>query len=513
LLRIVRLVSLSLDWLEANMNKRSALVLLAGIAFTACASNSSSTTGGTGGSSASGGSNGTGGTTGNGGSGGNTASGGTTGSGGNTASGGATGSGGNTASGGTTGSGGGNGTGGTNASGGTTGSGGTNASGGSTGSGGTNGKGGTTGTGGSPTGGATGTGGAAGAPATGGATGNGGSGGAASGVHVVGTQIYDGTTVIRLLGVNRPGGEYACVTSTNPWDPGDGSGNNQASITAMLSWKVNAVRIPLNEDCWLNLNGVKLGGTTYQNDIQTWVNLLLQNNVYPILDLHWTENNGAKATGQQPMPDAAHAPTFWGQVAAAYKNSPKVIFDLYNEPYPDNNMEATAAWTCWRDGGTCTGIGYQVAGMQAMLTAVRNAGATNLVLLAGIEYANDLTQWMTYKPTDPAGNIAASWHVYPNSNYTSNHTLMMDAGGVAGIVPIVATEIGGVLSGCTATSGTDDGSFITMVMSYLDGLSPPQSYVGWSWSTDDTPVLISNYNGTAVCSGPTYKAHLLATPH
>jgi hypothetical protein len=52
-----------------------------------------------------------------------------------------------------------------------------------------------------------------------------------------------------------------------------------------------------------------------------------------------------------------------------------------------------------------------------------------------------------------------------------------------------------------------------MVMSYLDGLSPPQSYVGWSWSTDDTPVLISNYNGTAVCSGPTYKAHLLATPH
>ena len=85
---------------------------------------------------------------------------------------------------------------------------------------------------------------------------------------------------------------------------------------------------------------------------------------------------------------------------------------------------------------------------------------------------------------------------------------------VAGIVPIVATEIGGVLDGsCTATSGTDSGSLITSVMSYLDGLNPPQSYVAWSWSTDDTPVLISNYNGTAVCSGPTYKAHLLATPH
>ncbi|HEY6477816.1 MAG TPA: cellulase family glycosylhydrolase [Polyangia bacterium] len=486
------------------MNKPTALFLIAGIALTACAGNSSSTPAGTGGSSASGGTTG---------SGGNAASGGTTGAGGATGSGGVKGSGGTTASGGATG------TGGTTASGGATGAGGTTASGGATGTGGTTasggatGKGGTLGTGGSPTGGATGTGGAAGATATGGATGSGGSGGAASGVHVVGTQIYDGTTAIRLMGVNRPGGEYACVTSVNPWDPGDGSGNNQASITAMLAWKVNAVRIPLNEDCWLNLNGVKLGGATYQSDIQTWVNLLLQNNIYPILDLHWTENNGAKATGQQPMPDAAHAPTFWGQVAAAYKSSPKVIFDLFNEPYPDNNMEATAAWTCWRDGGTCTGIGYQVAGMQAMLTAVRNAGASNLVVLAGIEYANDLSQWMTYKPSDPANNFAASWHVYLNSNYTSNHTLTMDAGGVAGMVPIVATEIGGVLSGCTATSGTDDGSFITMVMSYLDGLSPPQSYVGWSWSTDDTPVMISNYNGTAVCSGPTYKAHLLATPH
>jgi hypothetical protein len=485
------------------MNKRTVLVLFAGITLSACAANSSST-GGAGGSSASGG-NGSGGA----------ASGGTNGSGGGSASGGAPGSGGNTASGGTSGTGGVKGTGGASASGGASGTGGASgaggaaghaATGGSSGSGGASASGGTSGKGGAA--GATGTGGAAGAP------GSGGSGGAASGVHVVGTQIYDGNTAIRLMGVNRPGGEYACVSATNPWDPADGSGNNQATITAMQGWKINAVRIPMNEDCWLNLNGVKLGGATYQSDIQTWVNLLLANNIYPILDLHWTENNGAQANGQQPMPDAAHAPTFWGQVAAAYKDSPKVIFDLHNEPYPDNNMEATAAWTCWRDGGTCTGIGYQVAGMQSMLTAVRNAGATNLVLLAGIEYANDLSQWMTYKPTDPAGNIAASWHVYLNSNYTSNHSLKMDADAVAGIVPIVATEIGGILDGsCTATSGSDDGSFITTVMTYLDGLTPPQSYVGWSWSTDDKPVLISNYNGTAACSGTTYKAHLLATPH
>ena len=50
-----------------------------------------------------------------------------------------------------------------------------------------------------------GTSGAGGTTATGGTTGAGGSGGAASSVHVVGNQIYDGATVIRLMGVNGPG--------------------------------------------------------------------------------------------------------------------------------------------------------------------------------------------------------------------------------------------------------------------------------------------------------------------
>jgi len=79
------------------------------------------------------------------------------------------------------------------------------------------------------------------------------------------------------------------------------------------------------------------------------------------------------------------------------------------------------------------------------------------------------------------------------------------------MIPIVATEIGDA-SNCTAGS-TDTGMFISMVMAYLDGLSPPQSYLAWSWSTDDQPILISAYDGTATCGGTAYKAHLLATPH
>ena len=59
-----------------------------------------------------------------------------------------------------------------------------------------------------------------------------------------------------------------------------------------------------------------------------------------------------------------------------------MLFDLFNEPYPDaanNFQDAAAAWKCLRDGGTCTGITYPVAGTQSLVNAVRATGATNVV--------------------------------------------------------------------------------------------------------------------------------------
>jgi endoglucanase len=412
------------------------------------------------------------------------------------------------------------------------GAGGAAGSGGSAGAGGSGGSAGVGGSGGSA--GAGGPGGSAGAGGSGGSAGGGSaadagdsgsekdsasaqeSGAAASGVHAVGNQIYDGSKLIRLLGVDESGSQYACDQGTGIFDPASASAegaNTQASITAMLTWNINAVRIPLNEDCWLSHNlttkSTPFSGTTYQNAIQAYVTLLLQNGIYPILDLHFTDIAGGASSMdvQQPMPDA-NGTAFWTSVAGVFKSQDKVIFDLFNEPFPDSNMDATSAWQCWENGGsTCPGVSYPVVGMQAMLTAVRNAGATNFVVLGGLEYSNDLSQWLTYEPTDPAHNLGVSWHVYSNSNYTSNHTFSADALPVLAKVPIVATEIG---------DGEDppacNGQFIGTVMDFLDnpGSSiPPQSYLAWSWSTDNMPALLSAYPGTATCDGPTYKAHLL----
>src|SRR5438477_9827397 len=101
-------------------------------------------------------------------------------------------------------------------------------------------------------------------------------------ISVSGNHLINGSgQTIRLLGVNRSGTEYACIQG---WGLFDGP-NGATSVAAMAAWHINAVRLPLNEDCWLNINGVNptYGGTAYQSAIQSYVNLLHQYGLYAIL--------------------------------------------------------------------------------------------------------------------------------------------------------------------------------------------------------------------------------------
>ncbi len=315
-----------------------------------------------------------------------------------------------------------------------------------------------------------------------------------TGLHVAGNTIVNGSgQPVRLLGVDRSGTEYQCIHNNGIFD----GPNDAASVQAIASWHTTAVRVPLNEDCWLGINGAPAAysGTAYQQAIVAYVNLLNANGLVAILDLHWNAPGTGQATGQLQMPDADHAPAFWTSVATTFKGNNAVIFDLYNEPHD-------VSWPCWRDGGTCSGVGYAVAGMQSLVTVVRNTGATNVLMLGGLAYSNDLSQWLAYKPNDPLGNLAASWHVY-NFN-ACNNTGCYDSqvAPVAQQVPLVAGEIG----------ENDCGhGFIDTLMAWLDAHGG--GYLGWAWDTFDCggfPALISSYDGTPTAFGIGFRDHLAA---
>ena len=205
-----------------------------------------------------------------------------------------------------------------------------------------------------------------------------------------------------LHGVNRSSTVYPCIQG---WGLFDGPSDN-ASAAAIASWHTNAARLQLNEDCWLGINGVNpaYGGANYQAAIGNYVNLLQQNGLYVILSLAWNAPGTTASNGQQVMADADHAPAFWRSVATAFRYDPGVVFDLYNEPHD-------ISWDCWLNGCTTSG-GWQAAGMQTLVNAVRMAGATQPLLLSGVGWGNDLTQWLGSRPNDPANALVASFHEY-----------------------------------------------------------------------------------------------------
>ncbi|MEV7241870.1 cellulose binding domain-containing protein [Streptomyces sp. NPDC093248] len=335
--------------------------------------------------------------------------------------------------------------------------------------------------------------------------------GTAPALHVSGTKLVDAAgRTRRLLGVNRSGGEFMCVQGRGIWDgPVD-----DAAIAAIAGWKADAVRIPLNEECWLGLSNVdpRYGGANYINAVKDLVARVEAHGMTPIVEMHWSHGqytgnsagcSDVHATCQKPMPDMAYAPSFWASVASTFKDDEAAVFDLFNEPYPDRAASGTTdAWKCWRDGGTCPGISYEVAGMQDLVDSIRGAGAKNVVMAGGLAYSNDLSQWLTYRPDDPAGNLAAAYHVYNFNTCASESCWNSTLAPVAAKVPLIAGEIG---------ENTCSHGFTDQVMKWFDDRN--LSYLGWTWNTWDCssgPSLISSYDGTPTAYGAGLRDHLRA---
>jgi hypothetical protein len=314
----------------------------------------------------------------------------------------------------------------------------------------------------------------------------------------------------RLLGVSRSSGEFACVQGKGLWDSGP---VDQASVDAMKTWNIRAVRIPLNEECWLGVNGSP-SGATYQQGVEDYVDLLVANGINVILDLHWTW--GAYTTGpdwhctdehatcQKPVPDARYAPQFWTGVANAFKGNDAVVFDLFNEPYPEiaSDWNKTLGWQCLRDGGTCTGIPYEVAGMQDLVDAVRATGATNMLMVSGLEWTNDMREWLAYKPTDPLNNIAASWHAYSFNACANESCWDSQIAPLAQQVPVVLGEFG------QDNCGFD---YMQRLVTWADAQG--LGYLAWTWNPwgcTSGAVLIKDWSGTPEPGiGEGFKTHLL----
>ncbi len=196
---------------------------------------------------------------------------------------------------------------------------------------------------------------------------------APGGYYVSGNSVCTASGAVHLFhGVDRPSLE---------WSP-TGQQLSAADFQLMATWKANVVRIALNQDFWIAES--PLANADYPATVDAAVKWAEEAGMDVILDLHWSDAGtlgSCKSNCQQLMADT-NSIGFWADVASRYKDDGRVLFELYNEPHD-------VPWNVWKSGGKTSG-GWTAAGMQQLYDAVRGAGAENLVVIGGLNYAFDL---------------------------------------------------------------------------------------------------------------------------
>jgi endoglucanase len=271
------------------------------------------------------------------------------------------------------------------------------------------------------------------------------------------------------------------------------------SITAMKAWQINTVRVPLNEDCWLGINGVSpaFSGAAYRLAIEAYVAQLNAAGLYVILDVHWNAPGAEQASSQQNMLDASHGYTLWHSIATAFKTHPAVLFDLYNEPH---SLRGTPEdqWRCWAEG--CS----EYAGMSGLVATVRATGARNVILLGGLGWAAENAGWLQHEPHDPLHQLAATFHVYDGHSLCTTETCWSRTLlPISAQVPLIADEFGEMRCGDPSSI-----AWLDQWMSYAT--THGFSMLAWTWDAKQGecaqgPLLITSYAGSPTPYGVAVK--------
>lgn len=320
-------------------------------------------------------------------------------------------------------------------------------------------------------------------------------------LHVVGNQIETAAGCpIRLVGV-----DVDCLE----WNAQGINSGTQPILSsveeAVSAWHANFVRIPIDQDWWdgnAQSSRGSVNQATYQGLVTAIVNYCQSANVYCDIDLQWS-GDGATGTAiqQYSMPDE-NSLTFWTSVATLYKNNTSVLFDMFNEPYPNGNSDNATAWSLWKSGGTTTDSpSFTTPGLQEILATIRATGALNICIAGGLEYSFDF-QGIT-PLTDPgnggnAGNgIVYAAHIYNNNGNDTAAGWNSDIVPALSYGPVEIEEFG------NSANTTDNGTFVNSVLAWMDG-GNSSSYdfggMAWNFGVAASPYLLTSFTGYTTTS-------------
>jgi hypothetical protein len=264
---------------------------------------------------------------------------------------------------------------------------------------------------------------------------------------------------------------------------------NKAYFEEMKRWGANITRFPVHPKAWR-----ERGEENYIRLLDQGVQWANEVGMYAIIDWHSIGNLRTEKF-QRDIYETTKEETFafWKSMASHFKDNTTVaFFELFNEPTVMNGQLGTCTWAQWKDM------------MEELIGVIRENGSTTVPLVAGFNWAYDLTP----VATDPinAEGIGYVSHPYPMKRQKPwEDQWTRDWGFVAEKYPLILTEIG--------FCGPDDrGAHVPVISdeSYGDAITKycgerGISYTVWVFDPNWSPMLFTDWNFTPSRQGRYFK--------
>jgi uncharacterized protein (TIGR03437 family) len=310
-------------------------------------------------------------------------------------------------------------------------------------------------------------------------------------LHTKANLLVDSTNQAFLLrGVEMPGLEVA--------NPGQADLDAQRAMTAFTfriiqqRWNMNAVRLPVSAAVW------RRDGKAYLDQLATIVAAANQENLVVVLAVYGDARSGAAADTGLPNSDVT---AFWMACATLFKNTPGVVFALYNEPSARSIPGATPGmhraneWRVWLNGGALSG-GQTAVGMQGLADAIRATGAQQIIAAPAF---HDSLDFQGFGPEFYIRDANVMYEAHPFFDHgTTEDEWNANFGFVAGSFPVYAgawgMPFGHAGSACTSIpidvpSATD---LMYRTVAYFDRRS-----ISWTVADFRPGSLIQNFTDYA----------------
>jgi uncharacterized protein (TIGR03437 family) len=316
-------------------------------------------------------------------------------------------------------------------------------------------------------------------------------------LHVTGRFLADANgRTAQLVGVQMRGLEVFTATESS-----------KALVNALnpltfriirQRWNLNSVRILISPWVWKRDGQdyiAKVGEIVRQANAEQLVVVLVASN---------EEQAGAPPNAGLP---GAEMEEFWSAWAAFFKDTPMLIFDLYSRPSAAQVPNATPGirqssdWGFWRSGGTATD-GRSVSGMQALVSRIRAAGATQVVAAAAF---HDPLDFQAFGAANFLQDRDVIYEIHPYFDHgLTSQQRDRNFGFLVPTIPLYAGEWGAPLqedsATCRSVPGTPTGATdaTIAILAYLGGYQ-----ISWSAASFEPQQLVTNLDTFA----PTVLEH------